>query len=114
MRGRIKMDFKQTALGLEFGSTRIKAVLIDKENKPIAQGSHEWENQYVNGVWTYSMDAIIGGLQSCFADLKKDVKEKFGVTLTEVGAMGISGMMHGYLRNSAPGAIPSPAPLPPS
>jgi sugar (pentulose or hexulose) kinase len=91
------MDFKQTALGLEFGSTRIKAVLIDKENKPIAQGSHEWENQYVNGVWTYSMDAIIGGLQSCFADLKKDVKEKFGVTLTEVGAMGISGMMHGYL-----------------
>ena len=91
------MDFKQTALGLEFGSTRIKAVLIDKENKPIAQGSHEWENQYVNGIWTYSMDAIIGGLQSCFADLKKDVKEKFGVTLTEVGAMGISGMMHGYL-----------------
>ena len=91
------MDFKQTAIGLEFGSTRIKAVLIDKENKPIAQGSHEWENQYVNGVWTYSMDAIIGGLQSCFADLKKDVKEKFGVTLTEVGAMGISGMMHGYL-----------------
>ena len=91
------MDLKQTALGLEFGSTRIKAVLIDRENKPIAQGSHEWENQLVNGVWTYSMDAIIGGLQSCFADLKKDVKEKFGVALTEVGAMGISGMMHGYL-----------------
>ena len=91
------MDFKQTALGLEFGSTRIKAVLIDKDNKPIAQGGHEWENQFVNGIWTYSMDAIIGGLQSCFADLKRDVKEKFGVTLTEVGAMGISGMMHGYL-----------------
>ena len=99
------MDFKQTALGLEFGSTRIKAVLIDKENKPIAQGSHEWENQLVNGIWTYSMDAVIGGLQSCFADLKKDVKEKFGVTLTEVGAMGISGMMHGYLpldKNNQP------------
>ena len=99
------MDFTQTALGLEFGSTRIKAVLIDKDNRPIAQGSHEWENQLVNGVWTYSMDAIIGGLQSCFADLKKDVREKFGVTLTEVGAMGISGMMHGYLpldENNAP------------
>ena len=91
------MDFKQTALGLEFGSTRIKAVLIDKNNNPIAQGSHEWENQLVNGVWTYSMDAVIGGLQSCFADLKKNVKENFGETLTQVGAMGISGMMHGYL-----------------
>ena len=91
------MDFKKTALGLEFGSTRIKAVLIDEHNKPIASGSHEWENQLVNGVWTYSWDAIHTGLQACFADLKKDVKDKFGVTLTEVGAMGISGMMHGYL-----------------
>ena len=91
------MDFKKTALGLEFGSTRIKAVLIDEHNKPIASGSHEWENQLVNGVWTYSWDAIHSGLQACFADLKKDVKDNFGVTLTEVGVMGISGMMHGYL-----------------
>jgi len=99
------MDFKQTALGIEFGSTRIKAVLIDRDQRPIASGSHEWENQLVNGVWTYSMDAIHGGLQSCFADLKRDVKEKFGVPLREVGAMGISGMMHGYLpfdKNGAP------------
>ena len=99
------MDFKQTALGLEFGSTRIKAVLIDRENRPIASGSHEWENQLVNGVWTYSMDAVRAGLQACFADLKRDVKDKFGETLTEVGAMGISGMMHGYLpldRNNQP------------
>ncbi len=91
------MDFQKTALGLEFGSTRIKAVLIDEKNVPIASGSHEWENQLVNGVWTYSLDAIESGLQSCFRDLKKDVKEKFGVTLTTVGAMGVSGMMHGYL-----------------
>ncbi len=66
------MDFKKTALGLEFGSTRIKAVLIDEKNNPIASGSHEWENQLVNGVWTYSWDAIHAGLQACFADLKKD------------------------------------------
>ena len=91
------MDFKKTALGLEFGSTRIKAVLIDEKHNPIASGSHEWENQLVDGIWTYSMEAIHSGLQACFADLKKDVKEKFGETLTTVGAMGISGMMHGYL-----------------
>ncbi|MBR6187053.1 MAG: FGGY-family carbohydrate kinase [Clostridia bacterium] len=91
------MDFLKTALGLEFGSTRIKAVLIDENNVPIASGSHEWENQLVNGVWTYSLDAIHTGLQACFADLKRDVKEKFGAPLTQVGAMGVSGMMHGYL-----------------
>ncbi|MBR1586322.1 MAG: FGGY-family carbohydrate kinase [Clostridia bacterium] len=91
------MDLKKTALGIELGSTRIKAVLIDENHLPIASGSHEWENQLVNGVWTYSMDAIHSGVQRCFADLKKDVKEKFGVKLTNVGAIGISGMMHGYL-----------------
>ncbi len=91
------MDLKKTALGIELGSTRIKAVLIDEKHLPIASGSHDWENQYVDGVWTYSMDAIHQGVQACFADLKRDVKEKFGVVLTEVGAIGISGMMHGYL-----------------
>ena len=72
------MDFKTTALGIELGSTRIKAVLIDKDHLPIASGDFEWENQFVDGIWTYSWDAIRIGLQSCFADLKKDVKEKFG------------------------------------
>ena len=91
------MQFKNTALGIELGSTRIKAVLIDENHLPIASGSHEWENQLVNGVWTYGMDAIHSGVQACYADLKRDVKEKFGVTLTEVGAIGISAMMHGYL-----------------
>ena len=97
------MDFRQTALGIEFGSTRIKAVLIGRDHAPIASGSHEWENQLRDGIWTYSMDAIHGGLQSCFADLKRDVKEKFGETLTAVGAIGISGMMHGYLPFDAEG-----------
>ncbi len=91
------MDFKTTALGIEFGSTRIKAVLIDGAHRPIASGSHEWENRLENGIWTYSMEDIHTGLQSCFADLKRDVKEKFGETLTTVGAIGVSGMMHGYL-----------------
>ena len=62
-------------LGIEFGSTRIKAVLIDQDNKPIAQGSHTWENQLVDGLWTYSIDAIWNGLQDCYADLRKDVKQ---------------------------------------
>ena len=91
------MDFKTTALGIELGSTRIKAVLIDENHIPIASGSHEWENQLVNGIWTYSMEAVTTGIQDCYAGLKKDVQEKFGTTLTEVGAIGVSAMMHGYL-----------------
>ena len=91
------MDLKKTALGIELGSTRITAVLIDEHHVPVAQGSFEWENQLVNGVWTYSMDAIHEGIQACYQDLKRDVQAKFGQTLTVVGAIGISGMMHGYL-----------------
>ena len=91
------MDLTKTALGIEFGSTRIKAVLIDDRHLPIAQGDYEWENQLVNGIWTYSMDSIHAGLQTCFANLKADVKEKYGVELTTVGAIGVSAMMHGYL-----------------
>ena len=91
------MDFKTTALGIELGSTRIKAVLIYENHIPIASGSHEWENQLVNGIWTYSMEAVTTGIQDCYANLKKDVQEKFGTTLTQVGAIGVSAMMHGYL-----------------
>ena len=87
----------EAVLGIEFGSTRIKAVLIDDEFKPIAQGAHDWENKYVDGVWTYSLDDIDEGLKSCYKSLKKDVKDQYGVTLKKVGAIGISGMMHGYL-----------------
>ena len=91
------MDFKTTALGIELGSTRIKAVLIDENHIPIASGSHEWENQLVDGIWTYSMEAVTAGIQDCYRELKKDVAEKFGETLTQVGAIGVSAMMHGYL-----------------
>ena len=91
------MDLKKTVLGVELGSTRIKAVLIDENHIPVAQGDYEWENQLVNGIWTYSMDAVHTGIQACFAALKDDVRTKFDVELTTVGAVGVSGMMHGYL-----------------
>ncbi len=84
-------------LGIEFGSTRIKSVLIDKSHQVIASGSHEWENDYVNGVWTYSEKAIIEGLQSSYADLKADVFSHYQVPLERIGGLGISAMMHGYL-----------------
>ena len=91
------MNFKNTYLGIEFGSTRIKSVLIDKNARVLAQGSHVWENKYVDGVWTYSKDAMISGMQESYKDLAINVKEKYGETLTTVGAMGISAMMHGYI-----------------
>ena len=91
------MNQKQTVLGIEFGSTRIKAVLLDREHKPIASGSHSWENSLIDGVWTYPLDEIHSGLQACFADLRRDVREKFGQELTETGAIGVSAMMHGYM-----------------
>ena len=84
-------------LGIEFGSTRIKAVLIDGENKPIAQGSHEWENQLVDGLWTYSIDAIWNGLQDCYAQLRKDVKSQYDCEIESLAAIGFSAMMHGYM-----------------
>ncbi len=92
-----KIQNKKTYLGIEFGSTRIKAVLIDDTFAPIASGSHDWQNRYENGVWTYSLDDITTGLQHCYASLVEDVESKYGVVPTGYGAMGISGMMHGYM-----------------
>src|SRR5574344_3143053 len=87
----------KACLGIEFGSTRIKAILIDEEYKPIAQGSHTWENQLVNGLWTYSIDEIWAGVQDCYAQLRKDVSEKYGVEIEHLAAAGVSAMMHGYM-----------------
>ncbi len=95
----------KTALGIEFGSTRIKAVLIDDTYAPVAMGTHDWENSLENGIWTYSLDDIWGGLQDCYASLAKDVEEKYGVALTRVGSMGFSGMMHGYMAFDAAGEL---------
>ena len=87
----------EAVLGIELGSTRIKAVLVDGTNQPIASGSYDWENQLENGIWTYALDEVWKGLQGSYAALKEDVKQKYGVTLDRLGALGISAMMHGYL-----------------
>ena len=86
-----------TALGIEFGSTRIKAVLVDGKNKPIAQGSYDWENRFEEGIWTYRLADAQAGLISCFRSLKEDVNKKYDITLHTIGAMGVSAMMHGYM-----------------
>lgn len=84
-------------LGIEFGSTRIKAILIDQNHEPIVSGSHEWENQYVNDFWTYSIDSIWAGLQDCYSKLADAYNQKFQHPLSTVSAIGFSGMMHGYM-----------------
>lgn len=86
-----------TFLGIELGSTRIKAVLIGPDHLPIASGSHSWENRFENNMWTYHLEDVWTGLQDAYAKLNEDVVSKFGQPLTKVSAMGISGMMHGYL-----------------
>ena len=91
------MNSKETAIGIELGSTRIKAVMIGRNHEVLAQGDHTWENRFENGVWTYSLEDVRTGLQDCFAKLKKDVLSKFDTELTTTGAIGVSAMMHGYL-----------------
>jgi sugar (pentulose or hexulose) kinase len=87
----------KTALGIEFGSTRIKAVLIGDDHKPIASGNHAWENKYDNGIWTYSLDDVWKGLQDCYQDLQNELGKNYDSTLQTIGALGFSGMMHGYM-----------------
>jgi sugar (pentulose or hexulose) kinase len=87
----------KTVLGIEFGSTRIKAVLIGEDHAPLASGSHEWENRFENGVWTYSIEDIWSGLQDSYRNLNEEISTKYGVTLKTVGAIGFSAMMHGYM-----------------
>lgn len=87
----------KTVLGIKLGSTRIKGVLLDDKNEMLASGAHTWENRLENGVWTYHLEDVWTGLQACFADLKRNVKDTYDVELQTIGAMGISAMMHGYL-----------------
>ena len=95
----------RTALGIEFGSTRIKAVLIDEEHEVLAIGNHDWENQLVNNIWTYSLDAIWKGLQDCYQDLAKSVQEKYGTQIRTLGSLGFSAMMHGYMAFDKAGEL---------
>ena len=100
---RKETDMKQyilqgnASLGIELGSTRIKAVLIGEDHAPIASGDHTWENRLENGVWTYHMEDVWAGIQDAYANMVKDVEAKYGVKLTKLKALGISAMMHGYL-----------------
>ncbi len=93
----------KTALGIEFGSTRIKAILSDYEGNVLASGSYDWENQLIDGIWTYSLDKVRTGMQRCYAALCRDVQEKHNMALCTVGVIGISAMMHGYIAADADG-----------
>ena len=95
-------------LGIEFGSTRIKAVLIGSANEPIAQGYYDWENQLADGIWTYSLDMVWTGLRTCYSSLLKDVREKFDCTITSLASLGFSGMMHGYMAFDKEGTLLAP------
>lgn len=98
-----KKDIQQgkTALGIELGSTRIKAVLVNARLEPIASGSFEWENQLVDGVWTYSIEEIWKGLQESYRHMAEEVSARYEETLTTIGSIGFSAMMHGYLAFDA-------------
>jgi sugar (pentulose or hexulose) kinase len=94
-----------TSLGIEFGSTRIKAVLIDRHYETIASGSYEWENLLVDGYWTYNLESIIAGLQEAYSEMKQEVERKYGITIQTVGSIGFSAMMHGYMAFDSAGEL---------
>ena len=99
------LTLRNCTLGIEFGSTRIKAVLVDDACKPVAQGDFTWENRLENGVWTYPLDEVWRGVQAAYAALAADVQARYGQPLTTVGCIGISAMMHGYLPFDAAGNL---------
>ena len=102
------METGETAIGIELGSTRIKAVMIGREFDPLASGSFNWENSRIDGIWTYPLAQVWKGLQSCFADLARNAEHRYGLTLDRVKALGFSGMMHGYLAFDAEGNLLTP------
>lgn len=102
---RKQIDDGRTVLGIEFGSTRIKAILVAEDNAPIASGAHDWENRLENGIWTYSLDDIWNGLQDCYKNLAEDVKKQYGTELVKIGAIGFSAMMHGYMAFDEKGEL---------
>lgn len=95
----------RTSLGIEFGSTRIKAVLIDDERNTITTGDYGWQSHLVDGLWSYDVDKIWRGLQSVYADVADRVEADYGLKLTRIGQIGFSAMMHGYLAFDADGEL---------
>jgi len=102
---RAAIDSGRAVLGIELGSTRIKACLVGPDAAVLATGSHAWENRFVDGRWTYGLDEVWAGLQACVADLLADVEHRHGTRLTAVHALGVSAMMHGYLAFDAAGEL---------
>ncbi|HMQ54067.1 MAG TPA: FGGY-family carbohydrate kinase [Anaerolineae bacterium] len=98
----------KTVLGIEFGSTRIKAVLIGEDHLPIASGSYDWENRYEKGVWTYTLDDVWTGLQVSYRNLNNEISENYSIPLQTIGAIGFSGMMHGYMAFDKDGNLLAP------
>lgn len=95
----------RTSLGIEFGSTRIKAVLIGEDFSTLASGNFEWETDLKDGIWTYSLEDIWKGLQYSYQKLFADVKQKYGIILSKIGSIGFSAMMHGYMAFDKEGSI---------
>ena len=95
----------KAVLGIELGSTRIKAVLINEDGRPIASGSHDWENRYEDGVWTYHLEDIWEGLRDSYKKLKEDVKAQYQVSIHTLSAIGLSAMMHGYMAFDEAGQL---------
>ena len=106
-----QVDIKQaimngdTSLGIELGSTRIKAVLIDRQFETIASGGYEWENRLENGYWTYDLEDITTGLQAAYHEMKNEVERKYGITIRTIGSIGFSAMMHGYMAFDKTGEL---------
>ena len=101
---RASIEAGDTALGLELGSTNIKAVLVTKDFRTVASGSHGWENTLKDGIWTYSLDEVWEGIQRCYQNLAAEVQTRYGIELRKIGAIGVSAMMHGYLAFDREGA----------
>ncbi len=97
MEKKLMIEEGRTSLGIELGSTRIKSVLVDEKGTPLASGSYEWENQYIDGIWTYSLEEVWKGIRLCYQDLFQNVKNTYDTVLTKIGSIGFSAMMHGYL-----------------
>lgn len=98
----------QSIVGIELGSTRIKTVLIGTDNAPIASGSHDWENSYVNNIWTYSLEDVWKGIQNSYQNMVSSVKSQYGVDIKSIRSIGISGMMHGYMAFDKHGTLLTP------
>ena len=97
MKNAASIENGETALGIELGSTRIKTVLVNRNCETLASASYEWENQLENGIWTYDLDRAWAGIQTCFTQVAADVRSRYHVPFTKIGAIGVSAMMHGYL-----------------